>query len=287
MTFLFLLLAADPLWVATPLTPAQSFTKEIEGPAVDRAGNIYAVSYQSKPTIGRVTPSGQAEVWLEMPNGSLGNGIRFDRQGIMFVADYTNHNVLRIDPATKKIEVFAHNDTMNQPNDLAIAPDETLYASDPNFKAGTGQIWHVDRQGKIRKVAENMGTTNGIEVSPNGKRLYVNEGRQRQVWVFDIAPDHSLKNKRLLMEFPDHSFDGMRADVKGNLYITRQGKGVVAVVSPKGKLLREVPTLGAHPSNLCFGGPDGKTVYVTEVDHGRIVTFRANHAGAEFKRWKR
>lgn len=260
-----------------------SFTKEIEGPAVDRTGNIYAVSFARKPTIGKVTPEGDGSVWLDMPNGSLGNGIRFDRQGQMFVADYTNHNILRINPATKKVDVFAHNDGMSQPNDIALADDDTIYASDPNWKAGTGQLWHIDRKGVVRKVAEGMGTTNGIEVV--GKKLYVNESGQRKVWVFDINRDHTLANKRLLIEFPDYGFDGMRADIKGNLYITRHGKGVVAVVSPAGKVLREVPVLGANPTNLCFGGPDGRTVYVTEVENGRLVKFRADQPGREFKRW--
>jgi sugar lactone lactonase YvrE len=287
LALLFSAFAGDPLWVAKPLTEAHSFTKEIEGPAVDRAGNLYAVSFARTPTIGRVTPEGKAEVWLELPNGSLGNGIRFDRQGMMYVADYTNHNVLRIDPATKKIEVFAHNPSMNQPNDLAMAPDDTMYASDPNWKEGTGQIWHIDRQGRTRKVAEGMSTTNGIEVSPDGKRLYVNESVSRKLWVFEIAKDHTLGNKRLLIEFPDHGYDGMRADVKGNLYVTRYGKGVIAIVSPKGKVLREVPVLGARPSNICFGGRDGRTVYVTEVEHGRIVQFRARKKGLEFVRWNR
>ncbi len=287
MHVLLLLLAADPLWIAKPLTAAHSFTKEIEGPAVDRAGNLYAVSLARKETIGRVTPDGRTELWLELPNGSLGNGIRFDRQGMMYVADYTNHNVLRIDPATKKIEVFAHNPEMNQPNDLAMAPDDTLYASDPNWKNSTGQIWHIDRTGRTRKVAEGMSTTNGIEVSPDGKRLYVNESVSRKLWVFDIAAGHTLRNKRLLIEFPDHGYDGMRADAKGNLYVTRYGKGVVAVVSPRGRVKREIPVLGLRPSNLCFGGPDGRTVYVTEVEHGRVVQFRADAPGLEFVRWRR
>lgn len=286
--FAFLgLAAAEELWTAKPLTPAGSFTPEIEGPAVDRAGNIFAVSYERKPTIGRVTPDGKAEVFLEFTNGSLGNGIRFDRKGRMYVADYTNHNVLLVDPKTRKFRVFSHDPTMNQPNDLAMAPDETLYASDPNWKDSTGQIWHFDRKGRARKVATGMGTTNGIEVSPDGKRLYVNESAQRKVWVFDIARGHLLENKRLLIEFPDHGFDGMRADVDGNLYITRYGKGTVAIVSPEGKVIREVGVLGARPSNICFGGPDGRTVYVTEVEHKRLVEFRSDRPGIEWARWSK
>lgn len=281
-----LLFAAETLYVSTPLTAPHSFTPEIEGPACDRDGNIYAVSFARKPTIGRVAPDGRAEVFVEMPEGSLGNGIRFNRDGIMFVADYTGHNVLRIDPRTRRIEVFAHESTMSQPNDLAISADGTLWASDPNWKESTGQVWRIDADRKITRVASGMGTTNGVEVSPDGRTLYVNESVQRNVWAFRIEQDRSLSGKRLLIRFPDHGMDGMRCDVDGNLYITRHGKGTVAVVSPQGKVLREIPVLGASPTNLCFGGPDGRTCYVTEVEHGRLVQFRTDRPGLEWKRWR-
>jgi gluconolactonase len=278
--------AADVLWQAKPLTPEKVFTPGIEGPAVDAKGNVYAVNFARQGTIGRTTPDGKSEVFVELPKGSTGNGIRFDRKGMMYVADYTGHNVLRVDPKTRRVTVFAHESAMNQPNDLAIAEDGTLYASDPNWKDGTGQLWRIDPNGKVTKLAEGMGTTNGIEVSPDGKTLYVNESVQRNVWAFDITPS-GITNKRLLIQFPDHGFDGMRADVKGNLYITRHGKGTVAVVSPEGKVLREIEVLGTRPSNLCFGGKDGKTVYVTEVDHQRLVQFRTDTPGLEWQRWQR
>ncbi|MBM3727481.1 MAG: SMP-30/gluconolactonase/LRE family protein [Acidobacteria bacterium] len=275
--------AQEP-WVATPLTEKNSFTGEIEGPAVDRDGNIFAVSFARKPTIGRVTPDGKGELWLDMPEGSTGNSIRFDRAGTMYVADYTGHNVLRIDPRTKKVEVFSHEPRMNQPNDLAITANGEFFASDPNWKDGTGQIWHINREGRARRVADNMGTTNGIDISPDGKTLYVNESVQRKVWAFDIGSAGALTNKRLLIAFPDFGFDGMRVDVDGKLYITRHGKGTVAVVSPAGVLVREVPVLGSKPSNICFGGPDGRTAYVTEMEHGRLVQFRTERPGLEFER---
>jgi sugar lactone lactonase YvrE len=78
----------------------------------------------------------------------------------------------------------------------------------------------------------------------------------------------------------------MRCDVDGNLYITRYGKGTVVKLSPAGRVLREIDVLGERPSNLCFGGPDGRTVYVTEVEHGRIVEFRVEHPGLEWQRWQ-
>ena len=277
----------EKLYLATPLTATNSFTAGIEGPACDRAGNIFAVNYQKQQTIGRTTPAGQTEVFVTLPNDSVGNGIRFDRAGRMYVADYVGHNVLRIDPTTRAVTVMAHEPMMNQPNDLAIAPNGTLYASDPNWKAKTGQLWRIDPDGTTTRLAADMGTTNGVEVSPDGKRLYVNESVQRNVWVFDIQPDGGVANKRLLRQFPDHGFDGMRCDAEGNLYITRYGKGTVVVLSPAGEVLREIDVLGARPSNLCFGGQDGRTVYVTEVEHRRLVQFRVETPGAAWTRWER
>jgi sugar lactone lactonase YvrE len=214
----------------------------------------------------------------------VGNGIVFDAAGMMFVADYVGHNVLRIDPKTRKIEVLAHEERMNQPNDLAMALDGTLYASDPNWKAGTGQVWRIDRDGKTALLAEKLGTSNGIEISPDGKRLYLNESAQRNVWAWTITGEKTLKDKRLIKQFPDHGFDGMRCDVDGNLYITRHGKGTVVKMSPEGEVLREIDVLGSKPSNLCFGGADGRTVYVTEVEHRRLVRFRVDRPGLAWTR---
>lgn len=135
-------------------------------------------------------------------------------------------------------------------------------------------------------MATGMGTTNGIEVSRDAQTLYVNESVQRNVWAFRITRSGELTDKRLLRRFPDHGFDGMRLDVDGNLYITRHGKGTVVVLSPQGEILREIDVLGTRPSNLCFGGPDGRTVYVTEVDHQRIVEFRVDRPGLAWQRWQ-
>lgn len=277
------LLAKETLFVATPLT-AGDFTEGIEGPACDRNGNVYCVSFRDARNIARVKPNGTAELFVALPEGSWGNGIRFDPAGTMYVADYTGHNVLRIDPKTRQIHVLAHDGRMNQPNDLAIARDGTLYASDPNWKAGTGQLWRIEPNGKVHREATDMGTTNGIEVSPDGHTLYVNESVQRVIWAFDITPDGALRNKRRFKEFPDFGFDGMRCDVDGNLYVTRHGKGVVAKINPGGEVVREIDVLGKHPSNLCFGGADGRSVYVTEVEAKRLVQFRVDRPGLEWER---
>jgi sugar lactone lactonase YvrE len=201
----------------------------------------------------------------------------------MYVADYTGHNVLRVDMKTRAVTVFAHQPKMNQPNDLAIAADGTLYASDPNWKEKTGQLWRIDRDGSTHLLASGLGTTNGIDVSPDGRTLYVNESEQRGVWAFPIKADRSLGERRLVKQFDDFGFDGMRCDVDGNLYATRHSKGTVVKLSPTGEILREIDVLGLKPSNICFGGPDGRTAYVTEVDHKRLVQFRVDRPGLEWQ----
>lgn len=284
-------LIAAALFAAAPCTIAQTtdyvtdnvFTQGIEGPAVDAQGNLYAVSFGKDGTIGIIDKKDNAQLFVTLPEGSTGNGIRFDRNGFMFVADYSGHNVLKIDPKTKAISVHAHSDKMNQPNDIAIAKSGVIYASDPNWKESTGNLWKVATDGTVTLLEANMGTTNGVEVSTDEKHLYVNESVQRNVWKYDIdKATGAVKNKRLLIQFPDHGLDGMRCDVDGNLYIARYAAGEVAVVSPHGTVIERIKLKGQKPTNVAFGGADGKTVYVTLQERGAIETFRSERAGREW-----
>lgn len=263
----------NELYKSSFFSPPKSFTSGAEGPATDIKGNFYAVNFQKQGTIGKITPDGKGEIFVELPNGSIGNGIRFNSKGEMFVADYINHNVLKVNILDKKIAVFAHSDLMNQPNDLAISPNDVLFASDPNWKNGTGQIWRIDTSGKLTLLESNMGTTNGIAVSPDGKRLYVNESVQRKVWAYDLSAQGEISNKKLLIDFPDFGLDGMKCDKTGNLYITRFDKGTIVKVSADGKILKEITLSGKRPTNITFGGKNGKTCYVTLMDLGAVEKF--------------
>ena len=277
----------EELFVSQEFTSVNGFTSGIEGPACDANGNLYAVNFERQHTIGKVAPDGEASVFVELPTGSIGNGIRFNSEGFMFIADYTNHNVLKVDMETRVISVHAHEPTMNQPNDLAIGANDIIYASDPNWGASTGQIWRVDTDGKVTLLEADMGTTNGIEVSPDEKILYVNESVQRNIWAYDLSPDGEICNKRLLIQFPDFNMDGMRCDIKGNLYVTRHGKGTVAKLSPEGDVLLEVELTGKLCTNIAFGGSDGRTCYVTMADRGNIEVFRADLPGRSWKLFQR
>jgi len=268
------------LYKSVVVTPVNSFTIGVEGPAVDKNGILYAVNYGRQGTIGKVTPEGVAEIFVVLPEGSIGNGIRFGSHGNMLIADYTGHNILKVNMKTKEVSVFAHEPVMSQPNDIAIDSKNRLYASDPDWKGGTGRVWRIDTSGKTA-LLDSMGTTNGIEVSPDEKILYVNSSRK--IWAYDLSKNGETGNKRLLIEFPDFGMDGMRCDIEGNLYVARFGKGVIAIVSPGGKLVREVPLTGKRPTNVAFGGKDGRTMYVTIQDQGNIESFRTEIPGREWK----
>ncbi|RPD40284.1 SMP-30/gluconolactonase/LRE family protein [Chitinophaga barathri] len=275
--------AQEPLYTAKDLTKENMFSTNIEGPNFDKAGNLYVVNFLKDGTIGRIsTKDGSGEVFVTLPDSSIANSIQFTSKGDMLLADFKGHNVLKVDMKTRKISVYAHSDRFSQPNDLCINSKDQVFASDPNWKKSTGQLWRVDKGGKVTLLAADMGTTNGIELSPDEKTLYVNESAQRKVWKFDVDAQGNISNKRLFAEFPDHGFDGMKCDKTGNLYLTRYGKGTIVVLSPSGEQLREIPLKGKSCSNLVFGGKDGKTVFVTLQDRKCIETFRVEVAGKKF-----
>jgi gluconolactonase len=268
--------SSDPstpeLYVASDFTDSV-FTGGIEGPMYHSDGNIYAVNFQSEGTIGLVKPNGKCELFVTLPAGSTGNGIRFDSKGNMLIADYSAHNVLKVNMKTKQITVYAHEANMNQPNDLAIMKNDIVFCSDPKWADNTGQLWRVNKDSSTTLLMGSLGTTNGIEVSPDNKILYVNESVQRKVWKYDINSNGDLLNKNLFISFNDGGMDGMKCDPQGNLYIARYDKGSVVKVAPNGFILKEIKLKGKKPTNLTFGGKDGKTVYVTMQDRGLFEKF--------------
>lgn len=253
---------------SSDFVPDGVFHASIEGPATDKDGYLYAVNYGVEGTIGKVSPQGEVSLALTLPKGSIGNGIRFDQKGLMYIADYTGHNIWRYDG--KQLQLHAHQPLMFQPNDLTIAANGVIFASDPDWKNRKGQLWRIDTDGSSSLVEKDMGTTNGVEISPDQTRLYVNESAQRKVWVYDLDKKLQASNKRLLIQFPDFGLDGMRTDAKGNLYIARYGKGVVAKVSPDGKLLKEYQLKGEFPTNVTFSQKDPSLLYVTMQKRGAI-----------------
>lgn len=266
-------------YVSRVFTPEGGFTAGVEGPACDADGNLYAVNFERDGTIGRVTPSGIASVFLVVPDGGSAQGIRFDADYNMMVADRIKHRILRVDMGTRQVDIVAEQPAMHQPNDLAIATSGVMYVSDPDWATSSGQLWRVDPDGTTTLLEGNMGTTNGIEVGMGDHVLYVNESRQLRLWAYELLPDGFVGDKHLLVQFDGYSLDGMRCDKDGTLFVTRTGKGTIARVSRDGVELAEVQLHGLKCTNIAFGGPDGRTCYVTMADNGSIETFRSEVPG--------
>ena len=278
--------AQPALFEARQITPAGEYTFGIEGPAVDAGGDLYVVNYQKRGTIGRLREdAAKSELFLELPAGSVANSIRFGRDRKMYIADYTGHNVFVIEEGEPR--VYFHSDQFNQPNDLTMAQDGTIFASDPHWKRRDGQVWRIDRGpdglgvGTAMTSTRKLTTTNGIDLSPDGKTLYVGESETREIWAHRIDGT-KLVAPRLVTKFNDFSIDGLRVDVTGRIFVTRILKGTVAILSPDGKIEREIRMSAKEPTNLAFGGRDGKTVFVTQRQGGFIESFRTDRPGREF-----
>ena len=268
--------AEEALFQSRQLTPAGEYTFGIEGPAVDAAGALYVVNFQRPGTIGRIPPgAAQSELFAQLPAGSIGVSIRFSRDGRMFLADYKKHTVFVFARGSAEPRVYFQSDRFNQPNDMAITRDSTIYASDPSFRRREGQVWRITPNGDgtgtgaVLTAPRKLTATNGIELSPDEKTLYVAESSTNEIWAYRIEGD-ALRDPRLVKKFPDFEIDGIRADRDGRLYVARILKGTVAVLAPDGALLREIPLQATEPTNLAFGGPDGRTVFVTQRKGGFI-----------------
>jgi signal peptidase len=136
-----------------------------------------------------------------------------------------------------------------------------------------------------------LARTNGIDLSPDEKTLYVGESERPQLWAYRLEGTR-LAAPRPVKIFTDLNIDGLRTDIDGRIFVARLSKGTVAVLRPDGTIEREICTLGKEPNNLAFGGTDGRTVFVTQSQdpavsssaklRGYIETFRVERPGREF-----
>jgi gluconolactonase len=258
------------------------FTRGIEGPAVDLEGNIYATDFGTSGTIGIIEPGKAAQLWLTLPHGANSAAIRFDSLGRMFIADYKLHRLYLVDRKTKDIQIYFEDRTMNQPNDFTISKNGAIYMSDPTWdKNKKGHIWKVNPDKTVVHSKSDLKAPNGIDLSPDETKLYYSDSIDGAVYAYDIVGDQ-LINRRTLAQYATDTVDGLRTDMAGNIYVARMNMGTIDRLAPDGTLLNRIQLSGKEPSNLAFGGPDGKTMYVTVVDTGSIESFRVDQPGREW-----
>lgn len=245
-----------------------SFT---EGPAANSQGNVFFTD-QPNNKIHIRTTDGRLETFLV--NSGRANGLYFDRKGNLLACSDMENELWSIAPdKTHTVLVSEYNGKrLNGPNDLWVHPGGGIYFTDPLYvrpywtrnpemEQDGEHVYYLspDRKTLVRAVNDLI-KPNGIVGTPDGKRLYVADIGANKTYVYDIQSNGSVTNKRL---FADLGSDGMTIDQKGNVYLTGDG---VTVFNANGKKIGHIPVDAPWTANVCFGGKEMKTLFITASD---------------------
>ena len=254
-----------------------------EGPAVDKKGNIYFTD-QPNDKIWKYDINGKLSMFMDKTGRS--NGLYFDKNGNIISCADNKDELWRISP-DKKVTVLLSNydgHRLNGPNDLWIDAKGGIYFTDPYYQREywdrkqpdiDGQKVYYLPKGKKEAVIvdDQLKQPNGIVGTPDGKTLYVADIGDWKTYKYHINEDASLSDRELL--FPQGS-DGMTLDNKGNIYVT--GKGVT-IYNKDGVKIGHIPVPGDWTANVCFGGRDRKTLFITAKESVYII--KMNIKGVE------
>jgi len=204
------------------------------------------------------------------------NGITIDRQGRIVYCQHGDRQVVRLEKDGKRTVLASRyeGNRLNSPNDLVYKSDGTLYFTDPpaGLRKGVDDpkkelpfngVYQLTK-GKLSIVSRDFVRPNGIALSPDQNYLYVNDTLRKIIMRYDVQPDDSATNGKIITDMNSDTApgapDGMKTDQKGNIYCT--GPGGFWIMSPEGKHLATVKTKEL-PANLGWGDADGKTLYLT------------------------
>ena len=253
-----------------------------EGPVWDEKGGFLYVSEEVQNRVVRIYPDGRVETVL---NTGDPDGATFDQHHRLIETASVLRAMIRVAP-DGKYEVMADKydgKKLNSPNDVVLGPDGAMYFTDPTLDLVQGEkqelayqgIFRMDDSGKLTLLATDMKVPNGIAFSPDGKRLYVNDTKSREIRVYDFIRGE-LKNGRLFAkEGPGRGGpDGMKVDVEGNVWVT--GLGGVLVFDSSGK---HVGTIGLiePAANFAWGDADFSTLYF--CGHASIYKLKVKAKG--------
>ncbi|MCB2409243.1 SMP-30/gluconolactonase/LRE family protein [Hymenobacter lucidus] len=254
---------------AQPKLVSKQF-KFTEGPAVDKAGNVFFTD-QPNNRIWKYGTDGKLTVFLEKAGRS--NGLYFDKKGSLLACADENNQLWSIGPDGKKTVLLdnVQGHRLNGPNDLWVNPKtEGIYFTDPYYQreywtrttpdpAIGGQKVYFLAKGQKEPVAvdSQLQQPNGIIGTPDGRQLYVADIQANKTYRYQIGADGKLTDRQLFVE---QGSDGMTIDSQGNVYLT--GKGVT-VYNPAGKQIEHIDIQAEWTANVCFGGKDRKTLFIT------------------------
>lgn len=240
-----------------------------EGPAWDPAGFLY-VSDEEQNHIYRVYLDGRKESLIALgdPDGNT-----FDRQQRLLDCASVLRAIIRIDADGKRYTTLAdrfEGHRFNSPNDVVIGPDGAIYFTDPTLDLPKDQqqeipfqgVYRLDDKGNVQALIKDMSQPNGLAFSPDGKTLYVDDSKQKNIRAFDFAANGTVSHERIFGEEnePGGVPDGMRVDQRGNLYVV--GPKGIWVWDSSGNHLGTI-AMPEQPANLAWGDKDYSTLYIT------------------------
>lgn len=250
--------------------------KFTEGPAVDFEGNLF-FSDNPSDRIMKAGADGGLKVFRH-PCGRA-NGLAIDRENRLVMCQSSGEGggrrVTRIEKdgsETILADKYAGKPFI-APNDLTIDGIGRIYFTDPYYgppaekSQPSSGVYRIDAPGKVVRVIDNLLKPNGIVITPNGRTLYVSDRGTQKLHRYKVARDGGLEPDGIVYDFsPDRGIDGMRLDVNGNIHgAAGEGKTTgLFVISPAGKLLLHQP-LPEFATNVCFGGADGRTLFLTTL----------------------
>lgn len=267
---------------ATPVLVSSDYLFT-EGPAVDSQGNIYFTD-QPNDRIMKWSTDGVVSVYMEGTGRS--NGLFIDKEDNLIACADLENQMWLIDK-NKNITVLVKDfegKKLNGPNDLWIDPKGGIYFTDPFYKRDywtrtekeieEERVYYLspDRK-KVTVAASGLMQPNGIVGTPDGKKLYVADIKGRKTYSYKINTDGTLTDKTL---FADMGSDGMTLDSKGNVYLTGRG---VTVFNAKGEKLETIEIDSPWTANVCFGGKDRKTLFITASKS--VFTLKMKTKGVE------
>ena len=238
-----------------------------EGPTCDKDGNVFFTD-QPNNRIMEWSVEGKLSTFLQ-PAGRA-NGMYFDHSGNLLACADEKTELWSITPDGKHTVLAKeyNGKALDGPNDVWERPDGALYFTDPFYKRSwwdysqrpqdSEQVYFLSADRKtLKRVTTDLSQPNGIIGTPDGKTLFVADIRAGRTYAFDIQPDGALTNKRLRCRMGS---DGMTLDNEGNLYLTGRG---VFVFDPEGKQIEHIDVPESWTANVCFGGKDRQTLFIT------------------------
>ncbi len=249
------------------LTEVYSDERFFEGPTWDpKTQKLYFTAFGSdNQQILRLDAPGKITVWLDKSQGV--NGTFLTSDGRLLGAQAYGHRILSYaigDNGPSEVKVLLENAKLHQPNDVCQAPNGNIYFTDPDFKERkTSAVYLLRPTGQAVKIITDMPLPNGIKTSLDGKTLYVADSHLKHWKAYPIQDDGTVGEGKVFFDPMNENKsdpDGLALDEEGNLYLS--GRGGIWVVQPDGKPLGLI-AIPEFCSNVTFGGPDGKTLYLT------------------------